>query len=305
MSLASHMLGRSRKFTNAPSLLLQEHALFIRRFVNDAHSSVVKGDDIFKSSQHGFLAAESNFGCSQTGFNNNYRAASIVGLLKHNAPTTGSKMGSPIAASIFNKGFSGPQVHPTREFPTSSGRPPHQGTRLPSLSSLVAEGDIAKWLKKKDEVSRPEVLSEVEAGGTFTNLGRPFSTKQFSFLNGQRKGTWAVMLGAKAASSGDVGYGTKGPRNILRPLSPHLTIYEPQRSSTSSISNRIAGIFLTAVVLSFYLVFMKMGPICLTYENFYRFLFYASSTKLMLITAEVSALALLYHIYQSVRHHLL
>lgn len=30
--------------------------------------------DIFKSSQHGFLAAESNFGCSQTGFNNNYRA---------------------------------------------------------------------------------------------------------------------------------------------------------------------------------------------------------------------------------------
>lgn len=142
-------------------------------------------------------------------------------------------------------------------------------------------------------------------GGTFTNLGRPFGTKQFSFLNGQRKGTWAVMLGAKAAGSGDVGYGTKGPRNILRPLSPHLTIYEPQRSSTSSISNRIAGVFLTAVVLSFYLVFMKMGPICLTYGNFYQFLFYASSTKLMLITAEVSALALLYHIYQSVRHHLL
>lgn len=47
MSLASHMLGRSRKFTNAPSLLLQEHALFIRRFVNDAHSSVVKGDGMY------------------------------------------------------------------------------------------------------------------------------------------------------------------------------------------------------------------------------------------------------------------
>jgi len=43
-----------------------------------------------------------------------------------------------------------------------------------------------------------------------------------------------------------------------------------------------------------------MGLICFTYSNFYRFFFYSS--KLILISAEITALALSYHLYNGVRH---
>lgn len=86
----------------------------------------------------------------------------------------------------------------------------------------------------------------------------------------------------------------------LRPLSPHLNIYTPQPSSTSSIFHRITGIFLSTMILSFYLITMKMGSICLTFENFYQFLFYSS--KLTLLSVEVSALALAYHLFNGIRH---
>ncbi|PNY03660.1 succinate dehydrogenase subunit 3 [Trifolium pratense] len=45
----------------------------------------------------------------------------------------------------------------------------------------------------------------------------------------------------------------------FRPLSPHLPVYQPQLSSTLSICNRIAGAFLSAVVLLFYIIYMKIG----------------------------------------------
>ncbi|GKV53465.1 hypothetical protein SLEP1_g59987 [Rubroshorea leprosula] len=43
-----------------------------------------------------------------------------------------------------------------------------------------------------------------------------------------------------------------------------------------------------------------MGLICFTYENFYQFFFYSS--KLILISVEMTALALSYHLYNGVRH---
>nr|YP_009270692.1 succinate dehydrogenase subunit 3 [Nelumbo nucifera]ALL55145.1 succinate dehydrogenase subunit 3 [Nelumbo nucifera] len=88
--------------------------------------------------------------------------------------------------------------------------------------------------------------------------------------------------------------------NILRPLSPHLPIYKPQLTSTFSIFHRISGAFLATNVLFSYLLCLKIGLICFTYENFYQFLFYSS--KLILISVEITALALSYHLYHGVRH---
>ena len=88
--------------------------------------------------------------------------------------------------------------------------------------------------------------------------------------------------------------------NILRPLSPHLPIYKPQLTSTFPISHRISGAFLATIVLFFYLLCLKIGLICFTYANFYQFLFYSS--KLILISVEITALALSYHLYNGVRH---
>nr|QXU75656.1 Sdh3 [Hoya lithophytica] len=88
--------------------------------------------------------------------------------------------------------------------------------------------------------------------------------------------------------------------NILRPLSPHLPIYKPQLTSTFPISHRISGAFLVTIVLFFYLLCLKIGLICFTYENFYLFFFYSS--KLILIAVEITALALSYHLYNGVRH---
>ncbi|XP_038990804.1 succinate dehydrogenase cytochrome b560 subunit-like [Hibiscus syriacus] len=89
--------------------------------------------------------------------------------------------------------------------------------------------------------------------------------------------------------------GTGEQKIILRPLSPHLPIYEPQLNSTLSITNRISGAFLTTVFLFSYPLSLKMGSVCLTYSSFYQFFFY--SAKLFLVSASVSALALSYHTY--------
>ncbi|PKI44383.1 hypothetical protein CRG98_035214 [Punica granatum] len=73
-----------------------------------------------------------------------------------------------------------------------------------------------------------------------------------------------------------------------------------QLNSTLSITFRISGMFLSAVVFSFYLIYLKMGPICLSFNSFYQFLFYSS--KLHLVTLELSALAIAYHIWGGIRH---
>nr|AKI85075.1 succinate dehydrogenase subunit 3 [Monsonia emarginata] len=93
---------------------------------------------------------------------------------------------------------------------------------------------------------------------------------------------------------------TSNTPNSLRPLSPHLPVYQPQINSTLSIFNRISGIYLTAFILSFYFLTMKMGSVCLTYESFYQTLFYSS--KLFPIAAEISLLALAYHLFSWIRH---
>lgn len=88
--------------------------------------------------------------------------------------------------------------------------------------------------------------------------------------------------------------------NTLRPLSPHLPVYKPQSNSTFSILDRISASYLTALIFVYYLVCLKMGPICFTFEYFYKFLFY--SANLVPLSLELSAVALAYHTYCGIRH---
>ncbi|CAD5197480.1 unnamed protein product [Musa acuminata subsp. malaccensis] len=64
--------------------------------------------------------------------------------------------------------------------------------------------------------------------------------------------------------------------NILRTLSPHLPIVKPQLTSTFPISHRISGAFLATIVSFFYLLCLKIGLICFTYEKINLFFFYSS-----------------------------
>nr|WPD96664.1 mitochondrial succinate dehydrogenase subunit 3 [Dystaenia ibukiensis]WPD96665.1 mitochondrial succinate dehydrogenase subunit 3 [Dystaenia takesimana]WPF70766.1 succinate dehydrogenase subunit 3 [Dystaenia ibukiensis] len=82
----------------------------------------------------------------------------------------------------------------------------------------------------------------------------------------------------------------------LRPLSPHLTVYKPQSTSTSSIFHRIAYIYMGVAALFYYLLYLKMGMICFTYEKFYQFFYYSS--ELFPIINEISVVALAYYLYK-------
>ncbi|CAH2073393.1 unnamed protein product [Thlaspi arvense] len=83
----------------------------------------------------------------------------------------------------------------------------------------------------------------------------------------------------------------------FRPLSPHLPVYQPQMNSMLSIFNRISGVYLTGVFFGGYLLYLKMGMICLTYPSFYQVLFQVQH-QLPVITS-VTALAALYHTIKS------
>ncbi|KAL3623486.1 hypothetical protein CASFOL_029508 [Castilleja foliolosa] len=122
---------------------------------------------------------------------------------------------------------------------------------------------------------------------------------------GQSSEYSSVASGIDVKEDDDVSTKAEGTKkkNVLRPLSPHLPIYKPQLSSTTSILNRISGIYLTAYALSFYLVPVKMGSIYFSYEGFYQFLFYSS--KLTVLSTEIAALAFAYHAYAGVRHLLM
>ncbi|KAL8484637.1 hypothetical protein ACS0TY_027077 [Phlomoides rotata] len=86
----------------------------------------------------------------------------------------------------------------------------------------------------------------------------------------------------------------------FRPLSPHLPVYKPQLSSTISIFNRMTGVILTVFPLSYCFLCLKVGPICLSYEDVYQLFYYSS--KLGPISLELTSLALAYHTYFGVHH---
>lgn len=83
-------------------------------------------------------------------------------------------------------------------------------------------------------------------------------------------------------------------------LSKNLPIVKPQLTSTFPISHRISGAFLATIVSFFYLLCLKIGWICFTYEKIHLFFFY--SEKLILISVQITALALDWNLYNGVRH---
>lgn len=120
-----------------------------------------------------------------------------------------------------------------------------------------------------------------------------------SFERSMEAGTFG-MIGHKRCMSDVPSKTCETNPSGFRPLSPHLPLYQPQLSSTLSIFNRIAGAFLAAVILLFYMIYIKVGSVSLTYDSFYQFIFYSS--KLHLLVMEISALAVTYHLYSAIRH---
>ena len=120
-----------------------------------------------------------------------------------------------------------------------------------------------------------------------------------SFARSMEAGTLG-MIGHKRCMSDVPSKRSETNTSGFRPLSPHLPLYQPQLSSTLSIFNRIAGAFLAGVILLFYMIYIKIGSVSLTYDSFYQFIFYSS--KLNLLVMEISALAVTYHLYSAIRH---
>lgn len=92
-----------------------------------------------------------------------------------------------------------------------------------------------------------------------------------------------------------IGFGENGSM----PISPHLTIYQTQLSSVSSVSYRFAGIFL--LLLSF--IFFSF-EFFWDYSIFYRSLFYFFNSENDFFLAIIFFFCLLfsYHILNGLRH---
>ncbi|XP_065857185.1 uncharacterized protein [Euphorbia lathyris] len=145
------------------------------------------------------------------------------------------------------------------------------------------------------------------AGQTFTKFngsvyGSLFSTPIFnshqSAILGMHSGKKGLYLGKKGLTARNYGTDDKpNTPNSLRPLSPHLPVYKPQLNSMVSIFNRFAAAFLTAEIMLVYLL-LEIGSTSFTYYNFYQLLFYSS--KLTLLSVELTALALAFHLVYGV-----
>jgi succinate dehydrogenase / fumarate reductase cytochrome b subunit len=90
---------------------------------------------------------------------------------------------------------------------------------------------------------------------------------------------------------------------INRPLSPHLSIYKPQLTSTLSIFHRISGGFL-ALFLLFSIFSLKLCDLSLSSYKIYWFLFYATVNLdwFFFSVANLALLAFCYHISNGIRH---
>jgi succinate dehydrogenase cytochrome b556 subunit len=90
---------------------------------------------------------------------------------------------------------------------------------------------------------------------------------------------------------------------INRPLSPHLTIYTPQLTSTLSIFHRITGAFMASTVLLSVLC-LKMCDLNLTFYPFYWCTFCTITYFNWLIfgLTNLVLLALCYHMSNGIRH---
>ena len=90
-----------------------------------------------------------------------------------------------------------------------------------------------------------------------------------------------------------------------RPLSPHLTIYTPQLTSTLSIFHRISGGFLASLLL-FSILFFQCCNLSLTFYQYYWFvlnlLTYLFTNSFIFSFSFLIILTLCYHMSNGIRH---
>ena len=128
-----------------------------------------------------------------------------------------------------------------------------------------------------------------------------------------------ILIHQGVAQSGSVSVlGTEGHRfeschleqkienhimKINRPLSPHLTIYKPQLTSTLSIFHRISGGFLV-VILLFTLLYLKICDLGLSSYPIYLCLFYITSyfDWFLFSITNLALFAFCYHLSNGIRH---
>ncbi len=83
-----------------------------------------------------------------------------------------------------------------------------------------------------------------------------------------------------------------------RPLSPHLSIYRPQMSSTLSILHRITGVSLSlaAVLIVWWFVALSVGPAYFAVANGFL------TSWLGIVILLASVVALWFHYFNGIRH---
>lgn len=87
-----------------------------------------------------------------------------------------------------------------------------------------------------------------------------------------------------------------------RPLSPHLTIFTPQLTSTLSILHRVSGAFLASLVL-LSLLCLKIGDLSLCLYPVYWCVFVGSAHgRVFFSLTHLALLALCYHMSNGLRH---
>ncbi|KAF5208154.1 Succinate dehydrogenase subunit [Thalictrum thalictroides] len=117
---------------------------------------------------------------------------------------------------------------------------------------------------------------------------------------GLGKGESGKVAAASAVATVGIVATRRYSTSNLRPLSPHLPVYKPQSSSMSSIFHRISFMYLAGVISFYYLLYVKMGGICLTYDSFNSALYYTSKVNPMLL--QMSVLSVIYQIFHWVQH---
>jgi succinate dehydrogenase / fumarate reductase cytochrome b subunit len=87
---------------------------------------------------------------------------------------------------------------------------------------------------------------------------------------------------------------------LNRPLSPHLTVYKPQVTSTLSIFHRLTGAFLAVSLLSS-LCFSQLCRLSMTYYPLY-YCVNMKSEWFLVACLNLSVIAFSYHMSNGVRH---
>lgn len=91
-------------------------------------------------------------------------------------------------------------------------------------------------------------------------------------------------------------------QNLNRPISPHLTIYNPQKASTFSIWHRISGIVMFVLITSF-TFFLNNIYFSYTTSLFLKFLFKYTLLNWLLFSCKLFVIIIfLYHISNGIRH---